>query len=134
MRKSLFKNILLTLFVTLSATVVIAQNRYVDAGGTCGGNAPCYTTIQAAIVAANVNDVIQVGDGIYTESILITKSITLQSENGSASTTIQGPSLGIATVRVAANVSSVMLGKTGHGFTIIGTEGTGPVESEQCIC
>ena len=44
---------------------------YVDAAGSCGGNSPCYTTIQAAINAANDGDTILVYPGIYDPQINI---------------------------------------------------------------
>ncbi|MFQ6071846.1 MAG: nitrous oxide reductase family maturation protein NosD [Methanosarcinales archaeon] len=48
-----------------------------------------YSTIQSAVNAAINGDTIIVRDGTYTENIKITKSLTIRSENGSASTIVQ---------------------------------------------
>jgi hypothetical protein len=55
---------------------------YVDGtGGGCGGNSPCFTTIQAAINAANPNDTINVYAATYAEQININKALTLLGPN-----------------------------------------------------
>jgi hypothetical protein len=41
---------------------------YVDPAGSCGGNTPCYTTIQAAIDAAGAGVVIKIKSGTYPEN------------------------------------------------------------------
>jgi fibronectin-binding autotransporter adhesin len=67
---------------------------YVAPGGDCGGATPCYATVQAAVDAASVGDVIKVAQGTYTEVqnvpslntttfsatqiVAITKSVTIQ--------------------------------------------------------
>jgi Right handed beta helix region len=63
--------------LTLGANGVQAATRYVNPDGVCGGNSPCYTTIQAAINAAVAGDTIEVSDGFYDESVDINKSLTL---------------------------------------------------------
>jgi hypothetical protein len=78
---------LLTLAVVLSALLIIAVPVSADAGNLyvddddsiCGGNSPCYSTIQAAVNAANSGDTIYVAAGTYAEQVTLTpgKDLTL---------------------------------------------------------
>lgn len=62
---------------------------HVDDDGLCGGNAPCYTTIQDAIDAASPKGVIHVHPGDYYGPIEIDKEgIKLMSTDGPSVTTI----------------------------------------------
>jgi hypothetical protein len=65
-----------------------------------------YSTIQAAINAANPGDTIKVAAGIYEEQVVINKSLTLQ---GAGDTTIIKPSAG--------NITQVFTGLFGYGGT-----------------
>jgi len=56
-----------------AASPVLAGTIIVDQSGT--GD---YTTIQAAVTAADPNDVITVSAGTYTENVIIDKSLTMQ--------------------------------------------------------
>ena len=97
-------SITLALFLILAAGLVLAVGgvqaapagtiRYVAPGGNCGGASPCYATIQAAVDAANVGDVIKVAGDTYgdvhhiprldtalytaTQVVAIDKAITLK--------------------------------------------------------
>lgn len=67
----------------------LAADLYVDDDPGCGGNSPCYSTIQAAIDAAETGDAVRVANGTYrgTGNRAIDfkgKVITVQSEGGPA--------------------------------------------------
>ena len=86
-----------------------------DNGAEC---APyCYnSTIQEAIDAASAGDTIIVYNGTYNNANLtIDKPLTIISQNGSASTFINGGGSGIA---VSIDASNVTFGTAGHGFTV----------------
>ena len=71
---------------TTGFTSVVYVNRD---DNTCGGNDPCYTTIQTAINAAPSGSAIKVAGGIYTEAFTLNqaKMLTLQGGWNSAFTT-----------------------------------------------
>jgi hypothetical protein len=75
-----------------------------------------YGTIQAAINAAAVGNIVRVSDGTYSENIdFIGKAITVESVNGAASTTIQGDGANAAVVTfISGELSSAVL----DGFTL----------------
>jgi len=58
---------------------------YVDPAHTCGGNTPCYSSIQEAINAAGDGTTIKVAQGTYHENVFIYTSATLTLEGGWAS-------------------------------------------------
>ncbi len=84
---------------------VEAQNIIVD----CNGNGN-YTTIQEAITNANPGQIIRVWDGIYNETLVIDKTVTLIG-NGTQNTTINGTGIGDV-VYITANWVNIT------GFTI----------------
>lgn len=107
-----------------------AQDAYVNPSGTCGGGTPCFTTISAAVAAATPGDVIQVEDGTYNENVTIDKALTLQSENGRATTTIQGSDGGpTGTIFITGGASGVTI----NGFTVVGYDGASPGIEEAAI-
>ena len=67
---------LLFLVFALSFSPANAETvRYVDrTDTTCGGKAPCYRTIQAAINAAQPRDTILIRAGVYPEQLTIEKN------------------------------------------------------------
>ncbi|MFN3292838.1 MAG: hypothetical protein ACK414_05120, partial [Gemmobacter sp.] len=86
-------------------------------------------SIQAAIDAASAGDTILVGDGTFTENVLVNKSnITIVSMNGRDATTIAGiEGAGrLGAVQFAPGVTGVTLGDTDQGFTVIGFDSANP--------
>jgi nitrous oxidase accessory protein len=106
----------------LAATLLMIQGhaisassgpRYVDQAGTCEGNSPCYTTIQAAVDAALAGDAITVYPGTYVENVSVDKdALTVQSKSGAASTIVHAANSADSAFAIAAE--HVLI----HGFTV----------------
>lgn len=77
----------------LSWSIVIAGDFYVNPSGSCGGNTPCYTTIQAAIDSASTGSIL-IALETYGESLVLdeSKALTLQGGWNSTFTTQSGNS------------------------------------------
>ena len=62
---------------------------YVEPAASCGGNTPCYTTIQAAVNAAASGAIIKIAEGAYAEGVYLSsaKALTLQGGWNAAFTT-----------------------------------------------
>jgi len=62
---------------------------FVEPGGSCGGNTPCYTTIGAAMVAAVSGSIIRIAEGSYDEDLILhtSKKLILQGGWNTAFTT-----------------------------------------------
>jgi parallel beta-helix repeat protein len=89
---------------------------YVDDNGAECSPYCYYSTIQEAINTASAGDTIIVYNGTYNNANLtINKPLTIISQNGSASTFINGGGSGIA---VSIDASNVTFGTAGHGFTV----------------
>lgn len=96
-----------------AAANVISVNN--DTGQTAG-----FTTIQAAVAAANPGDKIVVKPGIYEENIVINKNISIVSESGNFSDTI------VRAADVSQDVFSVWAnGVSIKGFGISGSNSAG---------
>lgn len=80
-----------------------------------------YPTIQAAINAANSGDIIQVDSGVYTEYIMVNKSVSLIGKN-SSNTIIDGTGTGRSTILITTHTNNVKI----EGFTIQNGEGYDP--------
>jgi parallel beta-helix repeat protein len=65
--------LLLTVFYFCSSQATVAATLCVDSAGKHG----CFAAIKAAVIAAAPNDTIEVHDGIYKESVVIDKSVSL---------------------------------------------------------
>lgn len=119
--RSIQKTATISVFFALFTAPSIAQ-RFVDLTSTCGGNLPCYTTIQAAVTAAASGELITVYPGIYVESVLIgSKSLTLVSTAGRTSTIIQGVENGVGSLVIDGTTTNFSLGtNAANGFTVVG--------------
>jgi parallel beta-helix repeat protein len=125
----------LLLLVPALASAQSPVIRYVDpADPTCGGHSPCYSTIQAAVTAAQPGDTVRVLTGTYVEQV----SVLGKNSGGSATEgdriVIEAePSLPPGSVVIAGAVSQCTNGHavrfqqsrfvTLRGFTITGAGG-----------
>ena len=60
--------ILIVIALLCITSSAYAANRYVNPNGTCGGNSPCYTTIQGCANAVLAGETCIVQDGTYTDT------------------------------------------------------------------
>ena len=66
---------------TFSTTII-----YVESTGLCGGNIPCYTTIQEAIDAVSSGAIIKIAEEVYDEGLIIDTANDLILQGGWDST------------------------------------------------
>ncbi|RLF92691.1 hypothetical protein DRN50_08510, partial [Thermococci archaeon] len=79
-----------------------------------------YTTIQQAMNASSPGDTIVVRDGTYTENVDVSKQrLTIRSENGPATTTVQAANPNDYVFCVTAEYVNII------GFTVTGAAGPG---------
>lgn len=87
-------------------------------------------SITAGIAAASPGDTVFVNAGIYSEFVVVDKSIKLKSKFGRALTTIEPPTAVVTgilgTVKVNSGLTGVEIGGVGQGFTIEGVDNTAP--------
>ena len=64
----------------LSGSSIQTGLGYVSPDGQCGGNEPCYSSIQAAINGGSTGSTVKITGGTYDEAVVLneSKSITLQ--------------------------------------------------------
>ncbi|UUO07762.1 Ig-like domain-containing protein [Blastopirellula sp. J2-11] len=85
-----------------------------------------FATIQEAVNKVDAGGTVTVGDGAYTENILLNKELTLVSVTGRDNTTIEGISGVGALATVWITSDNVTLGESGKGFTIVGIDNGSP--------
>jgi parallel beta-helix repeat protein len=120
-RRRIWKCLIFAVLLTLLAFVSVgcAADTYTVCTSGCN-----YTSIQAAINAAQPGDTIIVRDGTYTENVEVNvANLTLRSENGSAFTT----------VLAAVNASDVFL-VTANSVTITGFTVRNANDSASAAC
>ena len=104
--------VVLSVFVTMPVATASPDVIYVPDN---------YPTIQQAIDNANPSDTIIVRDGTYNENVNVYKSLTIRSENGSASTIVQAATIFDHVFEVTADYVNI------SGFTAKGATGDGKV-------
>ncbi len=81
---------------------------YVEPDGLCGGNTPCYSTIQSAIDAASSGSVIKIREGVYNEDPTLSSSKNLTLQGGWDSTfTTQSSNTTINSLTISSGVVTV---------------------------
>ena len=120
---------LLFAFILASLSGLLAQTtRYVNPDGNCGGNTPCYTTIQAAVNAAVAGDVVQIEAASHyvATAITVDKAITIQGEGDGSLVLRQNP----GTYSVTFEFADAADGAVIKDLKINGHDGfTGPATS-----
>jgi len=88
---------------------------YVDPSGSCGGNTPCYTTIQAAVNAASTGTSIKILQGNYSENVVLNSSKRVTLSGGwNSSYTSQSSSSSVNSLgRSAGNLIADKVGVQG---------------------
>src|SRR5476651_756265 len=82
MRSALSWRHVVGLFVVVVIAAIGGSSARADGVSSCaeivGGDGTCYTTIQAAIVAATAGQTILVGPGTYSGTVTVDKSVTIE--------------------------------------------------------
>jgi parallel beta-helix repeat protein len=79
-----------------------------------------YKSIQGAINTASAGDTVMVGDGLYTENLVIDKPLTLRSKGGARSTTVEASKRNLPAVK-ATGAGGISI----EGFTMTGSDDSG---------
>lgn len=99
---------ILIFMLVLSMSLVFCVVPKISATQTLYVSPTQYTTIQAAINAANSGDTIQVASGVYDESIILNKSVSLIGENPS-NTIIDSSGTGNNTILITTSTNNVKI-------------------------
>ena len=112
--KSKLARLGLGLFVTVTAVSASGATLCVNPGGTAG----CMSSISAAVAAATPGSVIHVAQGIYKESVVISKPLSLIGANGYSIIDASGLNTGIFVDGTAAAPAAGVWGVVISGFTV----------------
>lgn len=104
----------------IPTTRFVATNSAFNGTGCGSRERPCRTIVQAVKNAAD-GDLIEVGPGTYSGTIVIDKAVEIYSTAGAALTLIRDPDP-FQPVLVTIRVSGVKFGRLNGGFTIVGTK------------
>lgn len=106
--------IVLAVLVVFTAGVASATTYYVPDN---------YATIQAAVTAASAGDTIIVRDGFYNENVNVNKRLTIESENGSALTTVNASNSGVHVFNVIVDYVNISGFRVTNASTVKGKAG-----------
>jgi len=98
-----------------TSLVASAASVYVESSGSCGGNTPCYSTIQAAIDAASSGNAIKIAEGSYDEALSLSSSKDLTLQGGwdsaftsqSSNTTVNSLTISNGSIEVDKLISHI---------------------------
>lgn len=100
-------------------TRFVATNSAFNGTGCGSRERPCRTIVQA-VKNASDGDLIEVGPGIYSGTIVIDKAVEIYSTAGAALTLLRDP--GFQGVLATIRVSGVTFGRLNGGFTLAGSK------------
>jgi parallel beta-helix repeat protein len=117
-KNSLVKRCLVASFLLLSLLVLFTAGASAADRTVCASGCD-HTSIQDAVNAADPGDTIIVHNGLYIENVLVNKSLTIRSQNGSAVTTVQANNSADHVFNVTADYVNI------SGFNVTGATSVG---------